>query len=383
MKRTAIYSDANIKDLKNLGAEWAFTDEQTKENLHSIHPYPAKFIPQIPRKALGLWAPKNGLILDPFAGVGTTLLESQLSGRKSIGIDSNPVAALVAQTKTYPYSADDLEYLQNLVSKLEIGLPKAKIRPDLVPDDVRFLSWFDSQVIDAIYKIKGLALIESDPYKSFMLTALSAIIVRVSKQDSDTRYSRVEKNQLTSSEVEKIYLRRFRQSVEALAAIHPKPKAESIFIHGDARLKSSIKKNSVDLIITSPPYLNAYDYHKYHRQRIHVIDGDPVYARTTEIGGHDRFTRPKADPEIFFSDLEACLVEWERVLKPDGKAFILIGDAIVHGKSVMVADEMIRIAESVGFELNWRAIRPVATSRKSFNSGARMDQEHMLLIQKG
>ena len=113
-----------------------------------------------------------------------------------------------------------------------------------------------------------------------------------------------------------------------------------------------------------------------------MIDGDPVFARTTEIGGHDRFTRPKADPEIFFSDLEACLVEWARVLKMEGRAFILIGDAIVHGKSVMVADEMIRIAMEVGFVLEWRAIRPVATSRKSFNSGARMDQEHMLLIRK-
>jgi site-specific DNA-methyltransferase (cytosine-N4-specific) len=382
MKRTAIYSDANIKDLKNLGADWAFADEQTKENLHAIHPYPAKFIPQIPRKALGLWAPKGGVILDPFAGVGTTLLESQLSGRKSIGIDTNPVAALVSQTKTYPYTDQDLQYLQNLVISLETTLADAKLRQDLVPNDDRFLSWFDPQVIDAVYKIKGLALQETDPYKSFMLTALSAIIVRVSKQDSDTRYSRVEKPQLTSADVEKIYLRRLRQSVEALSSIHPKPKAVATFIHGDARVKSSIKKGSVDLIITSPPYLNAYDYHKYHRQRIHVIDGDPVYARTTEIGGHDRFTRPKADPEIFFGDLESCLVEWDRVLKPEGKAFILIGDAIVHGKSVMVADEMIRIAEVVGFELEWRAIRPVATSRKSFNSGARMDQEHMLLIRK-
>jgi site-specific DNA-methyltransferase (cytosine-N4-specific) len=314
--------------------------------------------------------------------VGTTLLESQLSGRKSIGIDSNPVAALVSQTKTYPYTDEDLEYLKNLVLNLENSLPKAKLRQDLVPDDDRFLSWFDSQVIDSVYKIKGLALRESEPYKSFMLTALSAIIVRVSKQDSDTRYARVEKTQLSSSEVETIYLRRLRQSVDALANIHPKPEADSSFIHGDARIKSSIRKGSVDLIITSPPYLNAYDYHKYHRQRIHVIDGDPIFARTTEIGGHDRFTRPKSNPEIFFSDLEACLVEWGRVLKPEGKAFILIGDAIVHGKSVMVADEMIRIALAVGFKLEWRAIRPVATSRKSFNSGARMDQEHMLLIRK-
>jgi DNA modification methylase len=382
MKRTAIYSDANIKNLKDLGADWSFVDEQTKENLHSIHPYPARFIPQIPRKALNLWAPKGGVILDPFAGVGTTLLESQLSGRKSIGIDSNPVAALVSQVKTFPYTDLDLEYMQELVLNIENCLPKAKLRQDLVPDDERFLSWFDSPVIDSVYKIKGLALNESEPYKSFMLTALSAIIVRVSRQDSDTRYSRIEKTSLSSADVEKIYIRRLRQSVQALANVHPKPKADSTFIHGDARIKSPIRKSSVDLIITSPPYLNAYDYHKYHRQRIHVIDGDPVYARTTEIGGHDRFTRPKADPETFFSDLESCLVEWERVLKAEGKAFILIGDAIVHGKSVMVADEMIRIAEAVGFELEWRAIRPVATSRKSFNSGARMDQEHMLLLTK-
>lgn len=382
MIRKAIYSEADVYALSESGADWSFSKERTNENLHSIHPYPAKFIPQIPRRAIEMWAPTKGLILDPFAGVGTTLLEAQLSGRKSIGIDTNPVAELVSKTKTYPYSDQDLVTLKSLVVNLESILRRAKLRPDLIPEDERFLSWFDTDVVATIYKIKGIALDQEEPIRSFFLTALSAIIVRVSKQDSDTRYSRVEKKFRNPEEIDKIFFIRFRQSVASLAEIHPKPIINSNFILGDARQRGTVKANSIDLIITSPPYLNAYDYHKYHRQRIHVIDGNPTLARQTEIGGHDKFTRPNANPDQFFSDLEACLVEWKRSLKPDARAFILIGDAIVHGKSVMVADEMIRIAEAMNFTLDWRAIRPVASTRKSFGAGARMNFEHMILLKK-
>jgi len=78
--KKAIYTKENEKVLTKNGEDWNFHEAETQEHLHSLHPYPAKFIPQIPRKAIETWTTKGDLIYDPFVGCGTTLLEASLRG---------------------------------------------------------------------------------------------------------------------------------------------------------------------------------------------------------------------------------------------------------------------------------------------------------------
>src|SRR4051794_37318243 len=85
--------------------EWSFPDSQP-DSVHNVHPYPAKFIPEIPAAALEL-APRDGQILDPFCGIGTTLIESVRRGRNAIGIDLNPIATMVAEAKLSGWSPSD------------------------------------------------------------------------------------------------------------------------------------------------------------------------------------------------------------------------------------------------------------------------------------
>jgi len=79
---------------------WDFAGEDTQRYLHSLHPYPARFIPQLPRKAVEEYTTPGQTVLDPFAGCGTALLESVIAGRNAIGIDNNAVACLVSRAKT-------------------------------------------------------------------------------------------------------------------------------------------------------------------------------------------------------------------------------------------------------------------------------------------
>src|SRR5437868_4039724 len=82
---------------------WDFADARTGDGPHGIHPYPAKFIPQIPRALIELYHPgDNSPVLDPFCGSGTTLVEACAAKIPSVGIDLNPLATLVAKVKTTP-----------------------------------------------------------------------------------------------------------------------------------------------------------------------------------------------------------------------------------------------------------------------------------------
>ena len=128
------------------------------------------------------------------------------------------------------------------------------------------------------------------------------------------------------------------------------PSRAPVIIHqADSRSLPFIPSNSVSLIVTSPPYLNAYDYHKYHRQRIHWIDGDVSMARDLEIGKHDEFTRRGATPAKYFQDMKECFLEWSRVLRGRGKCLVVVGDAIVSGQPVPVADTFIDLMQELGF----------------------------------
>jgi hypothetical protein len=80
--------------------------------------------------------------------------------------------------------------------------------------------------------------------------------------------------------------------------------------------------------------------------------------------------------------MERCFKEWQKVLRPRGEALILIGDSIVSGKPVAVADEFVKIMESLHFTLKSRWTRNLETTKKSFNQKARIDQEHILLFLK-
>jgi site-specific DNA-methyltransferase (cytosine-N4-specific) len=384
LKREALYT--NAKDVDNLiadGREWNFHDADTGEHLHGLHPYPAKFIPQIPRKAIGLWTKPGDLVYDPFCGCGTTLLEARLMGRPSIGVDNNAVACLVSKAKTAIYSASDIERATKFLATLDRKLATIKPRKDLIPKNENFLYWFSVPVLERLSGIKSLVLRQPEPLRTLFLAAFSSIIVRVSYQDSDTRYAKIERV-VRPENVDTAFASKVANVVGRLPAVGVRSKAVRVSVHQtDSRDVGFIPESSVSLIVTSPPYLNAYDYHKYHRQRLHWIDGDVEFARKIEIGTHDEFTRPGATPDSYFEDMDACFAEWERVLRPRGRCLVVIGDAIVSKKAVRVADTFIDLMERRGMPLEKHWIRELHATSRTFNvRNSRITHEHVLLFRK-
>ena len=99
MSNTTIF-DSRYTKLKTI--DWNFQDV-SQDALANIHPYPARFIPDIPRELISaLGCAKGSVVLDPFCGSGTTLVEAQRAGFDAVGIDLNPIACLISSVKTQP-----------------------------------------------------------------------------------------------------------------------------------------------------------------------------------------------------------------------------------------------------------------------------------------
>lgn len=380
MQRKAIYTTKREDVLINNGKEWNFHGEETQEHLHTLHPYPAKFIPQIPRMAIERWTRKGDLVYDPFVGCGTTLLEASLLGRPSIGSDNNPVAILISRAKSAIYNHTDVAILRDFVSEVTYTLPNTQPHQELIPNNKNFLYWFSKDILNRLSSLKWLILKKPEPVQTMLQAIFSSIIVRVSFQDSDTRYAKIEKS-INSSDVDRIFINKLEDVLSRLPGIIV-PKRASASVHlADARHVPFVKSNSVSLIVTSPPYLNAYDYHKYHRQRIHWIDGNVEHARDIEIGSHDEFTKPRAKPDQYFIDMNDCFSEWARVLKRKGKCLILIGDAIVNKEPVAVGDRFIELLRKHELYLEKHWIRTLQPTKRSFNvRNSRISHEHVLLF---
>lgn len=382
MTRKAIYTSENEEKLLILGEQWNFHEAKTNEYLHGLHPYPAKFIPQIPRLAIDMYTKEGDTVYDPFCGSGTTLVEASASNRFSIGTDNNSVAVLVSKVKTHLYTLEELKGFIKFKYEFDSNLAKADVRRDLVTDNKNFYYWFSSEVIDHLSKIKGVILDSPNECQDLLLSVFSSIIVKVSFQDSDTRYTRTDKV-VTVEEVTKSFKSKFERVLKEIESSLGYCIQESRVYQADSRSVPMIDSNSVDLIVTSPPYLNAYDYHKYHRQRLHWLDADIKKVRTTEIGSHDQFTRKNAIAQPYFDDMELCFKEWHRVLRSGGKCVIIIGDAIVHKSPIYVADTFCEILVKIGFSIVNRSIRRLKSTNRAFNvKNSRMDSEHVLVFEK-
>ncbi len=89
-----------LTEKKYRDASWDFVGANTKKFTHCYHNYPAMMIPQIAERLLEKYGANANLLFDPYCGTGTSLVEANLKGIDAIGTDLNPLARLVAKTKT-------------------------------------------------------------------------------------------------------------------------------------------------------------------------------------------------------------------------------------------------------------------------------------------
>jgi site-specific DNA-methyltransferase (cytosine-N4-specific) len=337
-------NDKPIAKLKKL--DWDFVAAKTNYLTHGLHPYPAKFIPQIPNALIQELSSVGDTVFDPFCGSGTTLVEALTLKRHAVGLDANPIAFLISKAKTTRLETVDVESLRKLIDRLvNIAARFGDGQPTLlspndffddvqIPDSKAIQFWFAPHVVVELAHIKSLcSTLASEAAKTLALATFSSIIITVSKQDSDTRYVRREKN-VQPGETIRRFIRALDSSIGM--AIEFTDLVEDRFtcrvIQSNVLDRPEI--GPVDLVVCSPPYPNAYSYHLYHMTRMLWLGVDPVPFKTIEIGSHRKYSNKghnRATIETFKTEM-GNIFDWlAKILKRNGYCCFVIGDSIIDG----------------------------------------------------
>lgn len=366
--------------------DWDFADSSTRDGIHSIHPYPAKFIPQIPRQLIELYAPDKSItVLDPFCGVGTSLVESLSHGHDAVGVDLHPLACLISRVKTRPLPDEFTEISRRVVSESRSRYPREDPQPPELPN---LDHWFEKSVQKALTIIcDEISDVQQTELREALMVALSAIIVKVSNQDSDTRYAAVEKG-VDAEDVFQEFARSASRIEEGL--LKQKNWDSSLpdcqVINQDVLTVApeDIEKD-VDLVITSPPYPNAYEYWLYHKYRTYWLGlGDPTEVREQEIGARPHYhgSDPQ-DEEDFERQMNVVFSLLGEVTTSEARACFIVGRSIIQGREIDNAAILDRAANSGGFNLEASASREILSSAKSFNPGySSIKNEKVLVFSK-
>jgi len=425
---------------------------------HFLHSYPGKIFAYIPTFVLSVpdICIPDGNVLDPFCGSGTVLLESiihPLYKRDAFGIEINPLGRLIAKVKTTVLDPDELNRaIDNLLK--EAKRPR-NTEPLSIPRFKGIDFWFSQKSIIRLAKLRALIEEQEDgDIKDFFYVCFSSIIRKMSNADPfipPPVKLKIQKYEDSPGKLE--YLKRFLKNVENADAVSlfesrvktnskkveslckieevRKGKVKARIIWDDARFMKNGKlgnkgkilrdhaeplpSRSINLILTSPPYLTAQkylrtqklelfwlglltneEYSSLAREIIGAEDVSLIHINLNEELGIQSIdslikwaskvsTKRAANLFKYFSDMKQALLEMYRVLKSDGYAIIVVGNNKVLGKYIETYKLLTDLAISVGFkpELIFKdEIRGRGMITKRHNSGGLIKEEFILILSK-
>lgn len=374
---------------------WDFTDADTQYLTHNIHRYSGKFIPQIPRKAIELLTEPNDLILDSYMGSGTTLLEAMLSGRNSVGVDLNPLAALISKVKTTIISQNDVKEIYNellpftayLASSDQFSLMskpfnEGKINKQVKNNDWRLTDawhrkWYQVDVLEQLVQIYScIEIIKNEKAKNIALVAFSDILRKSSNASSKYPNVMFDKNAKKKSPPAKHFLESLNfvmDNVFALSnTIFNKYYTPNIIMQNNLNL--TIDSESIDAIISHPPYIAAIPYAEYGSLSLTWLGFD-CKKLDGEITGGVRHSKQVVSR--FSDDYKRYFFESFRVLKPNKYMFLMVGNPTSHGAIIDLNHMTKEYAKNAGFLHVATSIRCGQNRR-----GNKMGNEYLLFFQK-
>ena len=386
------YNANNFSSI-DLDYSWSFSDKTIKDTAyitHNYYTYPAKFIPQLVSRLINTYTKEKEIVVDPFMGSGTTIVESMVNKRYACGVDINEIAYLISKVKTTPL---DIELLKKEYLKLEEKLTNYSIftekdilikSKNIVPDNDRIDYWFKPKQKEELSLIfYSIFEIENIDIRDFYLVAFGQILKTASiwLQKSIKPTRDMKKKEHDSYNLFLAQAKRMIKRHEIYNSMLDKDFFDNIDKYrkikcGDSRY-IPLEDGEANFIVTSPPYVTSYEYADLHqlpslwfgylntlpefREKFigssykNRDDIDKIDLKSNiVIETIQRFEKNKKkirEIKNYYADMLESFIEMKRVLKDKGKAAIVIGNTQFKNVDILNAEIFCEQMINIGFKV--------------------------------
>jgi DNA modification methylase len=341
----------------------------------------------------------EAVILDPMVGSGTSLIAARRLGRHGLGFERDPLALLIARSASAGFDSRRLEGLgARILDHAQVAVRSGRsrlsqIRTQMLPEDRRFIDyWFPRKSQEQLCALADAIEEEATGTgKDFAWVVFSSLIIAKSAGASSALdLSRSRPHKRSDKAVVfplDAWTRRFRTAVARLPFKDCEPATGASVRCGDAR-ELPLEDRMADLVLTSPPYLNAIDYLRAHKfsliwmgyslrqlrelrgtmmgteRGLWSLDGLPprLEERLENVLEEER---ARAQRRRYLSDLARVLAEIARVLRPGGLALLAVGPTIISSKRTDACDVVTVLGERVGLRLVGSVARHLRAAHRS------------------
>jgi len=325
---------------------------------HQFFRYYGKIPSILGREIVRHFGQRDCSVLDCYAGSGTTLVEAQMAGYESYGIDINPLGVLACNVKTAYFDMGSLRAaFQDMI--------RAAAAPALKPwrptetKVSKLEKWFPPSAIEGLGRLR--AALEKLPIcteREFLAVCLLAIVRRASRAfDGEVRPHINRSKKPRPPEV--IIREKFADMLRGLDELDDmRDASQSSTVVGDNRLASTymgLTERAPGLVIAHPPYLNSFNYlHAFSLEFMWAEGLQEVWPpdwTLSRVQGLESRAWPATNPRVmheYYEDLRAMTKAAGSCLVPGGTLALIIGDATIRGELESVHKKSWKILESAG-----------------------------------
>lgn len=357
-------------------AEWN-DSEKAELTMHTIHAYPAKFPAFIASKAFE-YAKNEGVeikkVADIFCGCGTVALESKIHNYDFWGCDINPVATLIAKTKSCDYNIEKLEEYYGKIKKAVASMQFGKNEYKNANERLRY--WFtEKSYLDLLKLYQAIELTVDDKrYRDAFECIFSAILKACSKWLTKSIKPQVDQNK-KDVDVEQCFARQYKKLLKAVKELRGSDSKVEVKCQNFLTCKDLPK---VDLVITSPPYVTSYEYADLHQLSSLWLNYTDDYRKLRKGSIGSIYYSNEADIDVsklnktgkeivdllvksncpkskvksvarYYIDMQDAVKRSSLMLNDDGMIFFVIGDTEYKGVKILNSKHLVETLHEEGF----------------------------------
>lgn len=365
---------------------------------HQFFRYYGKFPSIVGREIINRFQPGPGAVLDCYAGSGTTLVEAQIAGCRSYGVDINPLAALACNVKTNYFELESIRTRAAVVAK-DARASAAPWRPTKT-GEAKLDKWFTTQAQDELGRLRAVIdKLPDDKYTEFVVVAFLGIVRRCSNAyDGEVRpHINPDKKPRTPIEAFEDKVADMIQGLVELDTMRP-PNIHSRTVIDDNRSPTAydfIEDDDIRLLVAHPPYLNSFNYLSVYSLEFYwAEDLDLVWRGASERGirAAEHKAWPATDSNLvknYYDDFTSTMKTAIDRIAQGGAVAVVVGDATIKGELEPVhrqmADSLIALGLApieVWYRTTHYGIGKYAYAHRADYHGEAVKKDAILFFQK-